>query len=56
MNMKNNSFEDLARIIKELEKEGCSCDLLYGYYCGIHVKANEGYLTIKNIKKKMSIK
>ena len=30
------TIEKLKKAIRLLEKEGCSCDLLNGYYCGIH--------------------
>lgn len=29
-------IKELKEVITALEKEGCSCDLLYGYRCGIH--------------------
>lgn len=52
---KNNSFGDLERILKELEKQGCSCDLMYGVVCSIHSLVRDGFLTIVNMKKRMGV-
>lgn len=30
---------DLLKLITDLEKEGCSCDIMNGYQCGIHITA-----------------
>lgn len=33
--------QEVLRAIDLLESEGCSCDLLYGYECGIHQTAQQ---------------
>ena len=35
-------IQELSDLITVLEKEGCSCDVMYGYQCGIHEIARKG--------------
>lgn len=31
----------ISELIDQLEKDGCSCDIMYGYQCKIHTTARE---------------
>jgi hypothetical protein len=33
--------EELRKLLKEIENEGCSCDAMHGYTCGIHAKVSK---------------
>lgn len=28
--------QDFLKFVRKLEEAGCTCDLMYGYTCGIH--------------------
>ncbi len=42
------TLDKIYKILDEIEREECCCDLLYGYFCNIHSK-------VAQIKKLLNI-